>query len=105
MTDKATEKVVFLRPCVLAFATWMESRLRANDGKGGWDAEGDGYLLESLEEEFRELCSAIHNNQRMIADKEIAMEAADVANFAMMIAHNYGLLEPGRVPILGASHD
>ena len=60
------------------FAEQMESKLKENDHKGGWDNCGIVWLRNRLVEEVEELSSAMeagHNS-----------EASDVANFAMMIA-------------------
>lgn len=69
-----------LRPEVIWFAQKMEERLAANDDKGGWGTESDEYLIKRIKEETEELEVAINS--------QIADEAADVANFAMMIADN-----------------
>jgi hypothetical protein len=86
-----------LRPEVAAFAQLMEAKLRENDHKGGWQHDGTDALLKRLREEADELqyvtetsgawCSApprsVLNTEERI---RVAREAADVANFAMMIA-------------------
>jgi len=78
-----------IRTEVLAFAARMEKKLRYRDDRGdSWKSEGDDYLLERLEEESLELNDSIRKGSS--ADR-IIMEAADVANFAMMIAHNHGM--------------
>ena len=69
-----------LRPEVLAFAAVMESKLRANDHKTHWRECSLDYLLTRLEQEALELREAINCGDGVIS------EAADVANFAMMIA-------------------
>ena len=69
-----------LRPEVLAFALEMESKLRANDHKAHWRECSLDYLLTRLEQEALELREAINCGDGVIG------EAADVANFAMMIA-------------------
>lgn len=74
---------------VKRFALEMERRLRANDHKGdtGWREESDAWLFEALQLEVKELEKAIDvympNKRRC---RQIIHEAADVANFAMMIA-------------------
>lgn len=82
-----------LRPEVQRFAEAMEKRLRANDHKGGWCDCPLDYLITRLDEETSELLVALgkavgFNLQR--GASRIRKEAADVANFAMMIADNYG---------------
>jgi len=68
------------RPEVLDFASVMESKLRANDHKAHWRECSLDYLLTRLEQEALELREAINCGDGVIG------EAADVANFAMMIA-------------------
>ena len=74
-----------LRPEVRAFALLMEERLRANDHKGGWKQCVGSWLLGRLIEEVGEL-----REEMLVADTTgahcVGDEAADVANFAMMIA-------------------
>lgn len=88
------------RIAVESFADLMEQRLTKNDHKGGWEDDSDKYLIERLEEELLELKQAIiaveTNNSswmRQILRRNIRNEAADVANFAMMIADNADLEE------------
>lgn len=78
-----------LRPEVQRFAELMELRLRANDHKPGWKQDILPALFRRLQQEAAELDGAIDFGT---AD-EIAREAADVANFAMMIADVCGALE------------
>ena len=78
------------RPAVLAFADAMEHKLRANDHKGGWSECEVEYLLERLRAETKELTAAARDHRfRTLKPAEaeaVLHEAADVANFAMMIA-------------------
>lgn len=69
-----------LRPVVLKFAEVMERQLRKNDWKGHWGCCTGSYLFNRLRGEVNELA-------RAPAQDRLA-EAADVANFAMMIADN-----------------
>lgn len=80
-----------LRKSVSRFADWMEFRLRKNDHKLGWSGDQNLMLHLRLMEEARELRKAITENAPAMV---IAHEAADVANFAMMIADNAGALKP-----------
>ena len=83
-----------LRPSVLSFALLMERVLRDNDHKGGWqDCEPD-WLLTRLRQEVNELDEAMrkgtiarHDESGRTSDwpADVPREAADVANFAMMI--------------------
>ena len=76
-----------LREPVRWFAELMEDKLRENDYKGGWDNENIYWLWERLREETSELLAAIDATRDLYADPiNIALEAADIANFAMMIA-------------------
>lgn len=76
------------RPVVQAFAQRMESKLRANDHRGGWDSESTEWLLARLYEEVAELALELNRYDDPPATRasRIAHEAADVANFAMMLA-------------------
>lgn len=97
-----------LRGEVLAFALLMERELRENDHKGGWDECGPGWLLRRLGQEVDELRRAMKRHEDLRrknyldpgeqsvhlerARRELASEAADVANFAMMIVDVCGAL-------------
>lgn len=98
--DKITGRVPRTRRSVAAFAALMESRLKKNDhkGKSGWDREDCRHLLRRLKEEVQELDDQLGNcpwwkkseknlaaTPTLLKRGKIAMEAADVANFAMMI--------------------
>jgi len=88
-----------LRPEVERFAWAMEMKLRKNDHKGGWrDCDFD-YLETRIREELAELGMelmryqiALHSADEVTLAQQLAekvqLEAADVANFAMMIADN-----------------
>lgn len=91
-----------LRPEVQRFAEAMERQLQANDHKGGWSDEELPWLFERLKQETDELLAVVksadivlrHGNlddYRRFDFSELHREAADVANFAMMIANNAGL--------------
>ncbi len=94
-----------LRPEVLQFALVMETELRAEGFRGYLTV----HLQERLQEEVRELEIAVFNATRPVDDndpypvvnqppglKSIKREAADVANFAMMLAVNEGGLLDGK---------
>jgi NTP pyrophosphatase (non-canonical NTP hydrolase) len=66
------------------FAQAMEYKLKRNDHKGGWEGADVSGLLDKLTEEVEELKEAIKNGNRY----EITMEAADIANYSLMIAWN-----------------
>ena len=82
------------RPEVKRFAQEMERQLTENDHKGGWKKCDYLYLMSRLKEETGELHRAIQARflVNIHAEKLITKEAADVANFAMMIADVYGNL-------------
>lgn len=84
----AVAEATLLRPEVLAFAHAMERKLRANDHKGGWQNESFTYLLRRLRREVDEL-SVLPPKEEW---NNILDEAADVGNFAMMIADVCGVL-------------
>ena len=66
------------------FTLCMEEKLRRNDHKGGWEECSLDVLFDRLKNEVRELQKAIAEEP----DVNVMFEAADVANFAMMIAWN-----------------
>ncbi len=89
------------KPYVLAFGERMEGKLALNRHKGnreGWINDDPEALLKRLREETRELEIAMNvakvrmwegkSNASHAAD-DVANEAADIANFAMMIADWY----------------
>jgi NTP pyrophosphatase (non-canonical NTP hydrolase) len=65
---------------VLRFSGEMVEKLALNDHKGGWDGEDPAWLLDRLQEELNELREAVEVGGDVIG------EAADVANFALMVA-------------------
>jgi NTP pyrophosphatase (non-canonical NTP hydrolase) len=77
------------RPEVIAFADAMEAKLRANDYKGGWESLTPDWLVARMLQEMGELALAVAGE---IGGGEVLYEAADVANFAMMIADVSGEL-------------
>lgn len=68
---------------VSRFAEHMINKLKVNLYKGGWQQETNGYLIRRLRQEVEELRDAIRDGR---SAHHIINEAADVANFAMMIA-------------------
>ncbi len=70
------------RPVVEEFAHAMEYKLSLNDHKGGWENCDFENIKERLRGEIEELTAAIDGGN----DFHIMMEAADVANYAMMLA-------------------
>ena len=72
-----------MRESVYHFAMAMEAELKKNDHKGGWDGEQVEWLLKRLDDEIVELKKAIRTGKSHL---EVREEAADVANFTMMIS-------------------
>lgn len=73
-----------IRESVMRFAEHMERRLAANESKGHWSGCSEWYLFRRLQEETGELEEVLHELGG--ASSTVINEAADVANFAMMIA-------------------
>lgn len=107
-------KKLKLRPKVVAFAQAMERKLRKNDDKGGWSHCGTGWLLGRLLEEVYELADLARVDAVTLgmlgivvdrvrrfqptmkahaAVETIRDEAADVANFTMMLTDVCGGLQ------------
>ncbi|WP_242466756.1 hypothetical protein [Brevibacillus brevis] len=83
------KKYLPIREEVLWFAEQMEAKLKENDHKEGWNGCGIFWLKNRLIEEVNELSDAMdagHNSESGLDVENIIREAADVANFAMMIA-------------------
>lgn len=78
------------RPEIETFAAAMERKLRAHDHKPHWSEAEIAYLLRRLSQELGELRRAIRDWSSV---DDVVDEAADVANFAMMIADNYSRKE------------
>ena len=71
-----------IRESVLFFAAEMDKKLRENDHKGDWLDLPLDYLMNRLYQEVNELFRSIQQGD----NKNTIKEAADVGNFAMMIA-------------------
>ena len=69
------------------FASAMMTELQRNSYKGGWHHCSDAYLLRRLRDEVNELEKEARRRKGRNTEA-IVSEAADVANFAMMIADN-----------------
>lgn len=74
-----------LRPEVQVFAQAMEAQLRANDHKPGWKRDNAGALWDRLLKEVKELEVECLDRAPHHDAANVLKEAADVANFAMMI--------------------
>lgn len=77
------------RPIVRHFAGLMEERLVANEHRGGWKREHPQTLLQGMFECSRHLETAVGRTDT----REVARHAANVANYAMMVADVCGALE------------
>lgn len=79
---------VALRPAIKWFAERMELKLRKYDNeKTGWENEAAMTLLEQCFDEWRELSEALTSHRHTgNGHQAVIDEAADVANFAMMVA-------------------
>jgi hypothetical protein len=76
-----------VRSDVSAFAKDMESKLRLNDHKGGWEDTSVVELISMLRDEVEELEDAFFNYRLRVSEScSVVSECSDVANFAMMIA-------------------
>ncbi len=73
------------RPEVRWFAEQMESKLRENDHKNGKLDDSPSELFKRMVQEVEEVDDAM----RISGHGVIVQECADVANFAMMIAHSF----------------
>ena len=82
LLEEAQIKAGSLRPEVAAFAAIMEAELRKHDDRPGWKNEDVQWLFSRLKDESTELIKAIHTKGPI----SIGREAADVANFCLMIA-------------------
>jgi hypothetical protein len=85
----------------------METKLRENDGiRDGWEECDPVWLFERAEEEMKELKNEIqmYMNHSSLSPKWLSIkervqrEAADVANFCMMISDNIESLHTGGEP-------
>lgn len=79
-----------LRDEVKWFAEKMETELLENDNKGGWRDCWIEDMLARIPEEYKELLEAVASKDA----HRVISEAADVANFALMvadIANRYGV--------------
>jgi NTP pyrophosphatase (non-canonical NTP hydrolase) len=81
------------RPVVRIFADAMEREFRANDHKPGWGDSDAKEMIARLDAEVGELKSVVEGSKSFANDSaEILSEAADVANFALIVADVCGAL-------------
>jgi len=85
------------RESVLNFAEIMEMKLSQHDDRPHWVNEDLDYLNKRFAEEVLELAAAIDSEN----PNHIVLEAADVANMAMMIAEKafnmYHAIDPREI--------
>ena len=79
-----------IRPEVAMFAEVMEKQLKANENKGGWKHCDSSFLMKELQRNYDALWSLDYEDKA-----HILRRAANIANFAMMIADNWGRLKEG----------
>jgi len=89
--EESEEWASRVRPEVAAFAQAMEAQLKANDHKPGWKSDSLDSLHRRLIEEADELLEEIDKDAW--TPEGVTREAADVANFAMMLADRCGGLK------------
>jgi hypothetical protein len=82
------EGKIELRESVKWFAEQMETRLKQNDYRGGWNKEILTDLYFYLEKQQKELKNALYEHYGKMNNKRLIKEAVDLANYAMMIAEN-----------------
>jgi len=70
------------------FSEQMERKLAKHDDRPGWQNENFEYLLIRLMGELGELCSLPKTLDHKMGLENVIEEAADVGNFAMMVADN-----------------
>ncbi len=78
-------KMINYRPEVLKFAEAMELQLQANEYKGGWKDCSSKFLLSELQKNYNSLGELLPSDK-----KNVLRRTANIANFAMMIANNWG---------------
>lgn len=72
---------------VMKFASYMENQLAVNEHKGHWHREHQEFLFREMARNVSKLYEALNTDK----DKaEVTIRAANIANFAMMIADNEG---------------
>lgn len=78
------KQTIYVRPEVARFAQLMEMKLSMHDEERGdsWQKENTDFFMVRIEEEYAELLEAVITGNM----KKIQYEAADVANFLMMLS-------------------
>lgn len=78
--------MIKLRPEVQRFAEEMEKQLQANEHKGGWKECHFSYLIDETFRNYDRMVTHFTKNDT----PAILRRAANIANFAMMVADNWG---------------
>ena len=73
------------RLIVNVFAEEMEKQLQANEHKGDWRDCDSSFLMKELQRNYDELWTLQFNDKT-----NILRRCANIANFAMMMADNWG---------------
>jgi len=103
MTTTPHRAKATVRPEIAEFAVEMETILRENDHKSGWDKMTIDNLFFRIKDEFEELEEAydLYANP-LTGDAEtrdetqnMKKEAIDLANFCMFLCHNIQTLVEG----------
>ena len=81
-----------MRQEVKDFAEAMEHKLAENDHKTHWAKQEFEHLFTGLAEEYDELVNSFEDGESV---EQLLYEAADLANYAMMIADNYKRFKRG----------
>ena len=93
MSDKKyLDEVSEIGLSLTRFTKIMNSKLMENIDKGGWKECPISYLMHRLEQEVIELKESLLDQD----EEDVSNEAADVANFAMMISDNIARISLSR---------
>ena len=99
MSQKQAESM--FQQKIRVFSKLMLQKLEAKqyENDDTWDICSDNYLLKRMYEEIGEIVDVLkeepppyESSQWYIWHKRLALECADVANFAMMVADRLGIL-------------
>lgn len=93
MMQDGVIEVSDIRPEVTAFAKAMERKLRDNDYKGGWKDMPIDAMWKRVIQELAELIGCHEDSDVLAKDLRFLDEAADVANYLMMMCDVRGHLQ------------
>ena len=83
-----SEGDLVVRESVKRFAILMETKLRKNDHKGGWDEMSLGKIFDRIRDEEIEARIAWNDVKVQEDYEKVSCELTDVANFCMMFYDN-----------------